>query len=63
MNWHIIIDIDSQEKIAIKYAALQQGVSVKEWIKDTLLDAVYPKEVEHETTMKDSFSPGFVNKM
>jgi len=58
MKWHIIIDIDQQEKIAIKYAALQRGVSAKEWIKDTLLGAVYPKEVENVSTIKDSFSPG-----
>jgi len=61
MNWHIIINIDQQEKVAIKYAALQQGVSAKEWIKNTLLDAVYPKEVKNVSTIKDSFSPGFVD--
>jgi len=61
MKWHIIIDIDPQEKIAIKYAALQEGVPVKDWIKDTLLDAVYPKEVENVSTIKDSFSPGYAD--
>jgi len=56
MGWHIIIDTDSQEKIAIKYAALQESIPVKEWIKNTLLDAC-PKEVENGTMTEDSFSP------
>jgi len=61
MSWHIIIDTDHQEKIAIKYAALQDGISVKKWIKDTLLAAICSKEVENGTMTEDSFSPGFTD--
>lgn len=54
--WHIIIDTDHQEKVAIKYAALLEDKTTKDWIKDTLL-AACPKEVENGTMTEDSFSP------
>lgn len=46
MKWYIMIDVDPQEKVAIKYAALEAGVSIKEWVRGILLDVVYPKPTQ-----------------